>query len=121
MRGGSRTEDANLYLSGSGRVPHYDITGVFTSARRCWNQPHDLVDLSDGLTILLYPYLELGTVNPFPLVISDVLPTPPPSVIINNPGGQKLFIIRVAYLLKGFGRAAFKFLLESINIELKSR
>ena len=45
----------------------------------------------------------------------------PPPVIINDPGGQKLFIIRGAHLLKGFGRAAFKFLLKSIKIELKSR
>ena len=44
----------------------------------------------------------------------------PPPVIINNPGGQKLFI-RGAYLLKGFGRTAFKFLLKSIEIEEKSR
>ena len=40
--------------------------------------------------------------------MNDVPPLP--SEIINNPGGQKLFIIRGAYLLKGFGRAAFKFL-----------
>ena len=44
----------------------------------------------------------------------------PPPIIVNNPGGQKSFIIRGAYLLKGFGRAAFKFLLISIEIELKS-
>ena len=53
--------------------------------------------------------------NPFPLIINDV---PPPPVTINNPGSQKLFfIIRVAYLLKGFGSAAFKFFLKSIKIE----
>ena len=57
--------------------------------------------------------------NRFPLIINDV-PTPP-HVIINNPGCQKLFIFRGEYLLKGFGRAAFKFLLKSIKIELKSR
>ena len=52
--------------------------------------------------------------NRFPLIINDV---PPP--IRNNPGAQKLFIIRVSHLLKEFGRAAFKFLLKSIEIELK--
>ena len=56
--------------------------------------------------------------NRFPLIINDV---PPPPVIINNPGGQKLCIIRGAYLLKGFGRAALKFLLKAIEIDLKSR
>ena len=44
-------------------------------------------------------------------------PRPPPPLIINNPGvgegggggvGPKLCIISGAYLLKGFGRAAFK-------------
>ena len=55
--------------------------------------------------------------NRFPLIINDV----PPPLIINNPGCQKLFIIRGEYFLKGFGRAAFKFLLKSIKIEVKSR
>ena len=41
--------------------------------------------------------------NPFPLIINDV----PLPVIINNPGSQKLFIIRGEYLLKEFSRAAF--------------
>ena len=54
------------------------------------------------------------SVNRFPLIINDV---PPPSLIINIPGGQKVFIIRGEYLLKGFGRAAFKFLLKSIKIK----
>ena len=59
--------------------------------------------------------------NRFPLIINDV-PTPPPPLIINNPGSQKLIIIiRGAYLLKGFSRAAFKILLKSMKIELKSR
>ena len=57
--------------------------------------------------------------NRFPPIINDV--PPPVRVILNNPGGQKLFIIKGEYLLKGFGRAAFKFLLKSIKIELKSR
>ena len=56
--------------------------------------------------------------NPFPLIINDV---PPPRLIINNPGGQNLFIIRGEYLLRGFGRAAFKFLLKSIEIKIKSK
>ena len=38
-------------------------------------------------------------------------------LIINIPGGQKIFIIRGEYLLKGFGRAAFKFLIKSIKIK----
>ena len=63
----------------------------------------------------------IGECNPFPLIINDVPPPPPsPPVIINNPGGQKLFIIRGEYLLKGFGRAAFKFLLKSIKTDVKS-
>ena len=53
--------------------------------------------------------------NRFPLIINDV--PPPPTVIINIPGGQKIFIIRGEYLLKGFGRAAFKFLLKSTKIK----
>ena len=53
--------------------------------------------------------------NRFPLIINDV--PPPPSLIINIPGGQNIFIIRGEYLLKGFGRAAFKFLLKSIKIK----
>ena len=57
--------------------------------------------------------------NRFPLIINDV--PPPHPVIINNPGGQKLFIIRGACLLKGLSRAAFKILLKSIRIESKSR
>ena len=57
-----------------------------------------------------------GTIhNRFPLIINDV--PPPPSLIINIPGCQKIFIIRGEYLLKGFGRAAFKFLLKSIKIK----
>ena len=48
-----------------------------------------------------------NTFNRFPLIINDV---PPPPAIMNNPGSQKLFLIRGAHLLKGFGRAAFKFL-----------
>ena len=56
--------------------------------------------------------------NPFPLIINDVPPPPLPPVIINNPGSQKLFIIRGEYLLKEFSRAAFKILLKSIKIEL---
>ena len=55
--------------------------------------------------------------NRFPLIINDV---PPPLPIMNIPGGQKLFIIRGEYLLKGFGRAAFKFLLKSIKIKLSN-
>ena len=55
--------------------------------------------------------------NLFPLIINDV----PPPLIINNPGGQKLFIIRAEYLLRGFGRAAFKFLLKSIEIKIESK
>ena len=51
--------------------------------------------------------LEKAGINRFPLMINDV---PPPPLIINNPGRQKLFIIRGEYSLKGFGRAAFKFL-----------
>ena len=72
----------------------------------------------------LRPTLVLSTnacqdfINRFPLIINDV-PTPP--LITNNPEGQKLFIIRVADLLKGFSRAAFNTLLKSIKIELKSR
>ena len=58
-----------------------------------------------------------GMYNRFPLIINDAPPHPP--VIINNPVGQKIF--RGAYSLKGFGRAALKFLLKSMNIELKSR
>ena len=54
--------------------------------------------------------------NRFPLIINDV-PPPVPPVIINIPGGQKIFIIRGEYLLKGFGRAAFKFLLKSVKIK----
>ena len=54
--------------------------------------------------------------NRFPLIINDV-PPPHPPLIINIPGGQKIFIIRGEYLLKGFGRAAFKFLLNSIKIK----
>ena len=46
---------------------------------------------------------------------------PPPLPIINNPGGQKSFVIRGDYLLKGFGRAAFKFLLKPIEIKIKSK
>ena len=45
------------------------------------------------------------------LIINDV--TPP--LKMNIPGGQKLFIIRGENLLKGFGRAAFKFRLKSIK------
>ena len=52
--------------------------------------------------------------NRFPRKINDV---PPP--IINNPGTQKLFIIRRAYLLREFGRSAFKFLFKQIEIEFK--
>ena len=44
--------------------------------------------------------------NPFPLIINDV--------------GQKIFVIRRAYLLKGFGRVALKFLFQSITIAVKS-
>ena len=66
-------------------------------------------------------------INRFPLIIDVV-----PSQILNNPGAQELFIIKVAYLLREFGRAASKFLVKSINvfnqipvkiieIELKSR
>ena len=54
--------------------------------------------------------------NHFPLIINDV--PPPPPVIINNPGSQKLSIIRGEYLLKEFSRAAFKILLKSSKIEL---
>ena len=59
-----------------------------------------------------YPRPELA--NPFPLIINDV---PPPPLNNKYSGGQKIFIIRVEYLLKGFGRAAFKFLLKSIKIK----
>ena len=59
--------------------------------------------------------------NRFPLIMNDVPPPPPFPVIINNPGGQKLFIIRGAYSLKGFSRAAFRILVKQIKIELKSR
>ena len=62
----------------------------------------------------------LFTNNPFPLIINDV-PPPHPPVIINHPGCQNLFIIRGAYLLKGFGRAALKFFLKSLTLEVRSR
>ena len=65
-----------------------------------------------GTVVFIGPFLGFH-VNPFPLIINDVPPLP---VIINIPGGQKIFIIRGEYLLKGFGRAAFKFLLKSNKI-----
>ena len=49
-----------------------------------------------------------------PLTINDV--SLPPPLIINNPGGQKLCIIRGSILLREFGRAASKFLLKSTKI-----
>ena len=64
-----------------------------------------------------WDYIGIIGVNRFPLIINDVPPPPHPPVIINIPGGQKIFIIRGEYLLKGFGRAAFKFLLKSIKIK----
>ena len=66
------------------------------------------------------PSIDARCGNPFPLIINDV-PPPPSPLIINNPGGQKLFIIRGEYLSRGFGRAAFKFLLKSIEIKIKSK
>ena len=50
-------------------------------------------------------------INRFPLIINDV----PPQIIF-NPGVQKLFITKVAYLLREFGRAASKFLVKSVNV-----
>ena len=52
--------------------------------------------------------------NRFPLIVNDVPPRPP-----NNKYSRwsKIIIIRGEYLLKGFGRAAFKFLLKSIKIK----
>ena len=69
-----------------------------------------------GLEVALDTLQFWDSGNCFPLMINDV----PPPVIMNNPGGQKLVIMRGAYLLKGFGRADFKFLSKSINVELKS-
>ena len=60
----------------------------------------------------------METTNRFPLRIDEV-PTPPRNN--KQSGGQKLSVIRVAYLLKGFSRAAFNIFLTSIKIELKSR
>ena len=60
-----------------------------------------------------------GAINRFPPIINDVPPPPSPPLIINIPVGQKIFIISGEYLLKGFGRAAFKFLLKSIKNQIE--
>ena len=51
--------------------------------------------------------------NRFPLILND-LPSP---LISNNPGPEKLFCIRGAYLLKELDKAAFKFRLNSMENE----